>query len=92
VESGNLTHLEALSLWSGGVGDEGAKALAASPGLARLTELRLDGNSIERAGALALAASPHLRRLRLLGLSSNRRLGDEERRLLHERFGDRVWY
>jgi hypothetical protein len=53
--------------------------------------LRLDSNRIGRLGVEALAASPYLGRLRTLGLSSNR-LGDEERALLEERFGARVWY
>src|SRR4051812_27172040 len=49
-----------------------ASALAASPGLAGITALRLGRNNIDDAGAAALAASPALARLRELDLRDNR--------------------
>src|SRR5438270_23243 len=42
------------------LGHAGVEALAASPQLARLTELDLHSNDIGEAGAQALATSPHL--------------------------------
>ena len=47
------------------MGDEGAKAIAASPHLAQLTQLNLGGNSIGDEGARALENSPYLLRAHL---------------------------
>jgi uncharacterized protein (TIGR02996 family) len=57
--------------WSGGIGDAGAIALAASPHLAAVSTLSLWCNQIGAAGAEALAATPHLANLRWLELSGN---------------------
>jgi uncharacterized protein (TIGR02996 family) len=54
------------------MGPEGAKALAASPALARVERLDLEGNVLGDAGLTALAASPHLTQLRELLLRDNR--------------------
>src|SRR5205807_170771 len=43
-----------------------ARALFASPGLAGLTELGLEGVTLREEGLAALAAAPHLGRLRRL--------------------------
>jgi uncharacterized protein (TIGR02996 family) len=56
--------------------EEGVAALAASPLLAGLEELGLDGNDVGPAGARALARSPHVAGLRALSLHVHR-LGDE---------------
>lgn len=61
----NLRKL-ALTSW---LGPNNAVALAASPLLARLTELDLSGNMIGREGLVALGASPHLRGLEVLSLA-----------------------
>jgi hypothetical protein len=50
-----------LNLSGNCVGDEGARALARSPNLRNLTELRLSTNAIEYAGLRALAGSRHFR-------------------------------
>jgi uncharacterized protein (TIGR02996 family) len=77
AEAGEWAWVEGLSVsgmgWAGDAG--GVQALAASPGLARLTYLDLGRNGIGAAGARALAASPHLARLTRLRLSSNQ-IGD----------------
>jgi hypothetical protein len=46
------------------IGDEGVRALAASPHLGRLTHLRLWDCGTSEKGARALAESPHLTSLR----------------------------
>ena len=53
-----------LNLSNKGIGAAKARALAASPHLANLTELNLAHNGIGAAGVRALAASPYLARLR----------------------------
>jgi hypothetical protein len=58
------------------IGDDGAMALAASPGLASVAVLRLSECGIGPAGARALAESPYLKGLRYLELSGNR-VGEE---------------
>src|SRR5262249_20810628 len=49
-----------LNLFNNRIADEGARALADSPHLQRLTHLDLFNNLIGNEGAQALAASPHL--------------------------------
>src|SRR5262249_13187134 len=58
------------SLWSCGMTAEGAVALAAEPGLARLRHLDLSGGPVGDPGAIALAGSPHLSGLCCLELRS----------------------
>ena len=59
-----------LSLGYGRVGDEGARALAASPHVRNLRVLHLGDCGLGAAGAAALAGSPHLAQLRRLSLGS----------------------
>lgn len=60
-----------LSLGDNAIGDEGARALAASPACARLRRLDLAGNGLTDEGVEALAASPYLRGLEKLSLGNN---------------------
>lgn len=79
-----LTHAEALfaaapvrRVQIGRLGDDGARALARSPHLARLTELNLGNNpELHREGTRALAHSPHAANLTSL-LLHYCHLGDE---------------
>jgi Ran GTPase-activating protein (RanGAP) involved in mRNA processing and transport len=59
----DLPELHTLRLGFNPLGDEGIEALAASPGLANLCSLDLEGTGISPVGAHALAASPHLNEL-----------------------------
>ncbi|MEM1347824.1 MAG: leucine-rich repeat domain-containing protein, partial [Myxococcota bacterium] len=61
----------ALQIKYEALGNEGAKAIVASPLLALLTELDLVGNRITDDGAKAIAASPHLTHLTELYLTDN---------------------
>jgi len=73
-ESSRLTYLESLSCtdhYMDPFNDKCARALAASPHVARLTALRLRANHVGDAGAEALAGAPWLARLRLLDLARN---------------------
>ena len=65
-----------LNLHEQRLGEEGARALAGSPHLAKLTELDLGENRIGDEGARALAGSPHLAKLTTLHLEGNQ-IGDE---------------
>jgi uncharacterized protein (TIGR02996 family) len=65
------TALERLSIESGLIGDWGVEALAQSPHLAGLREVRLLDQQIGPAGARALAQSRHLTSLRALDLCGN---------------------
>src|SRR5262249_27087448 len=56
--------------------DEGASALAGSPGAANLRMLWLHNNALTPACLKALASSPHLGKLRYLGLCGNHALHD----------------
>jgi uncharacterized protein (TIGR02996 family) len=76
----HLTRLKALGFrhvprTGHGIGDAGAAALAASPHLARLTDLELVAPRAGAAGAAALAGSQNLTELRRLALTRNH-LGD----------------
>jgi len=75
-----------LSLGYGRVGDEGARALAASPHVRNLRVLHLGDCGLGAAGAAALAGSPHLARLLRLSLSGHA-IDREARDNLRERFG-----
>ena len=55
----------------GAMGPLGAKALAGSPGLRKLRELRLRYGGIGDEGAAALADSPIVEKLRILEISVN---------------------
>ncbi len=74
AESPHLAHVESLSaidIFSDPFNDKCARALAASPHVARLRELYLRMNNVSDAGAEALARAPWLGRLRLLDLARN---------------------
>ena len=60
-----------LSLVGTLTGDDGARALAAWPGLADVIDLRLSRTKVTDAGALALAESPHWRDVCHLNLRGN---------------------
>jgi hypothetical protein len=66
-------------------------ALAESPNVARLESLDLRYNRISEAGARALAEPSRLVGLRSLTLSGYW-LGQDGRRALSQRFGDRVQF
>jgi uncharacterized protein (TIGR02996 family) len=85
--SGAYTYPEPQS----GVGDAGARALAASPHLAELRELSLRDGRIGTAGALALAESPHLGALTSLVLTENPDIDQDARAALVARFGEAVF-
>jgi serine/threonine protein kinase len=70
-----------LDLTNKQIGDEGVKALAASPSLANRSALYLSGNQVGDAGALALANSRHALNLNRLILWDNA-IGDEGVRAL----------
>jgi hypothetical protein len=72
------------------IGEAGAAALAASPHLARLRTLDLQGNQIGDAGAAALASSPHLAGLDELNVLYDNRMKAAGRAALRQRFGGRV--
>ncbi len=55
----------------GGIGDEGATAIAGSPYLANVTELDLDHSAISVSGMVALTRSPYLTKLARLNLQRN---------------------
>jgi hypothetical protein len=83
-----LPQLNSIGLGAA-VGPEGARSLAASPHLTRLTYLALTHSAIGPDGASALAASPHLRGLAALDLSGwdwtmPNLIGDEGARALAE--------
>lgn len=71
AESAGLCALTILRLYEENIGDEGAFALARSPYLNRLIELRLSSGVTDR-GVLALASSQNLLGVRALGLHRNR--------------------
>lgn len=74
--------LETLELQMNQFGDEGAKALAASPALTGCRDLSVWGGvRIGPAGAVALAGSPHLAGLYRLQLSCHP-IGDEGARAI----------
>jgi len=70
-----LARQPVLDLSRNSIGPMGARALADSPEVESLEELRLDINAIGDAGLASLAQSPHLRRLRRLEVCENR-IGD----------------
>jgi uncharacterized protein (TIGR02996 family) len=72
------------------IGNAGVRALAASPHLGRLAELRLEPGPLSAAAARALAGSPHLAGLGLLVLDGN--VSEEARRILRAGLGQRVHF
>jgi uncharacterized protein (TIGR02996 family) len=76
-----------LGLGGTAVGDEGAKALAAWPGLADLIVLDLFTTELGEAGLAALADSPHWRDLRYLTVLGPVLGSGPEARRLRERLG-----
>lgn len=86
-----LGGLQVLALAGCGVGDTGALALSLSSTLANLRSLNLERNRIGADGARALAESPFLAGLQRLSLLNNRLdARSTARKVLQERFGDRV--
>jgi uncharacterized protein (TIGR02996 family) len=83
-------NLRVLDLRENPIGDRGAAALAAAPGLANLLQLDLAEARIGDAGAAALAASEHLGRLLYLNLFGNA-ISEPVAERLRERFGERVF-
>jgi uncharacterized protein (TIGR02996 family) len=85
--------LRVLNLSANPVKDAGAVALANSPALCGLLELDLGDTGLTDAGARAVAESPYLGNLLRLNLTAHeagRPFGPAARRLLVERFGNRV--
>src|SRR4051794_12919577 len=68
-----LASLRRLRLVWNGIGEQGARALAASPHLANLRQLDLPNNDPSEAGLLALVRSNRFTRLRSLDLSFSSR-------------------
>jgi uncharacterized protein (TIGR02996 family) len=64
-------------------GDPAVRALAASPHLARLTELEIPYSRMTAAGLEALVSSPHVRGLKVLDVDFNR-LGADGARVIAE--------
>jgi uncharacterized protein (TIGR02996 family) len=89
VARGPWTNLTHLYLNHNQIGDEGVRALAASPRLSPLTELDLRDNRITDEGARLLAASTTLGNLRELLLRGNP-IRNRGWTLLRQRFGSRV--
>ena len=78
-----------IGLRGTGVGDEGAKALAAWPGLANLIDLDLSHTGLTDVGLGTLADSPHWRDIRYLKVSGNGATNGPAGRRLCERVGSR---
>jgi uncharacterized protein (TIGR02996 family) len=79
-----LPKLFALELANNGLGDAGAKLLAAAPILRQIRWLDLSNNNIGDAGARAIAESPYLERIEYLDIDAP---GDGP---LRQRFGARL--
>lgn len=71
LKSPHLHALKCLSFIATEIGDTGAEALAAWPGLARLEELSLWGCELTTRGLRALARCPNLRRVWRLDVGRN---------------------
>lgn len=71
LKSPHLHALKCISFIATEIGDTGAEALAAWPGLARVEELSLWGCELTVRGLRALARSPNLRRLWRLDVGRN---------------------
>ncbi len=86
---GLLSRLRCLVLWGNPIGQTGAELLAASPQVAGLRTLHLDGSrDIGDEGVKALVASPYLHALRQLNLTgSGESIGAEAQRQVQERWG-----
>jgi hypothetical protein len=85
-----LSRLRKLALFHNKLVDKAAAALAAAKHLTNLTHLDLHDNNIGDKGAAALAASEAFPNLTVLDLRQNPRLTDGGKKLLRDRFGDRV--
>jgi serine/threonine protein kinase len=79
-----------LDLTNKNIGDEGAKALAATPRLANLSVLILSGNNLGDEGVKALAESPHIMNLNRLILWDNRITDEGVKALAASRFLDKL--
>ena len=75
--------LRRLRLGSSSFGDPAVRALAASPHLARLAELKVPYSRVTAAGLEALVSSPHIRGLKVLEIDMNR-IGPEGARAAAE--------
>lgn len=84
-----LHELQVLTMRRCNLGPSAAEALAGSAWLSRLKVLDLNGNGLGNDGAKALAASPHLTGLQRLSLV-DADVGPAGRKVLRDRFGDRV--
>ena len=73
-----------------GAGPPVASTLSRSLFLKNLRELNLDGNRLDGPAAVSLACSARLAGLERLSLRGNEGIGHVARRMLHERFGDRL--
>jgi hypothetical protein len=72
AELPGLSRVRFLDLEDGnGIGNAGLDALARSPGVGELYELKLRSNRIGSAGVYSLANSPHLKQLKILWLDRN---------------------
>lgn len=87
--AGSLPNVTELSLGANPLGDDGAEAIAESEGAGRFERLELAACGITDAGARRLANAPQLRSIGGLDLRGNR-YGDLGRKMLHDRFGERV--
>ena len=61
-----------LDFYGNVISDEGVKAIASSPYMAKLKKLNLYGNLVEDEGAIAIAESETLSKLKFLFLTANR--------------------
>jgi uncharacterized protein (TIGR02996 family) len=98
LRADNLPSLRALSFRGVGLQDSDAEALASTPWLARVKVLDLNRNTIGDRGCRALLESPWFAQVERLDLRNNlckpfddsQPISRETRRLLTERFGERV--
>ena len=91
TDRAEMANLRAVNLSASRLGPTAIKVLALSPHLRGLLALDLGRNPVGDSGAKALAESPHLGNLLRLDLrGSTRPFRAATRRLLRERFGDRV--
>jgi hypothetical protein len=81
-----LGSLRRLSIWHCAIGDAGARALAESPHLSKLEELRCVGCGIGVEGMRAIARSPNLRALRWFEPFAGEVCPPEVKKELSERF------
>ena len=71
LSSPHLERLRGLSIRRAGLGDDGARQLAAAANLSNLRFLDIGQNGVGEEGAIALIQSPHLTRLALVHFDGN---------------------